>query len=85
MKRILCELPNASKEINGIKFSEDKGQMVSEEVKDEIADRFASIPGYKVVKVKTSAEKKAQAAAEKKAQAAADKKAAEEKAAAETK
>ncbi|WP_431860145.1 hypothetical protein [Azospirillum sp.] len=49
MARIICDLPNASEEISGIKFREDRGQMVSEEVSDETAERFGRIPGYKVI------------------------------------
>lgn len=49
MPRILCKLPNASTEINGINFSEDHGDMVSESVDETTAKHFASIPGYELL------------------------------------
>jgi hypothetical protein len=60
MAQVICTLPNASSSINGVKFTEDKGQMVSEEVTDDVAAHFASIRGYKLVR---KAEPKAKAAA----------------------
>ena len=52
MKRVICDLPNASDCINGVKFTEDRGQMISEELSDEVAEGFAKIPGYKVHEIK---------------------------------
>ena len=52
MARVICELPNASGEISGIKFTEDRGQMISEEITEEQAEQFAKINGYKVVSPK---------------------------------
>lgn len=49
MPRVICTLPNASASINGIAFTLDRGQMVSEEVDEATAARFASIPGYQMV------------------------------------
>lgn len=47
MERVRCVLPHASEEINGVKFARaEDGAMVSEEVSAEVADNFASIPGY---------------------------------------
>jgi hypothetical protein len=46
MARIVCTLPNASELINGIKFIESKGQMISEEVEDAVVEFFTAIPGY---------------------------------------
>lgn len=48
MARVICTLPNASERINGVQFTSDKGQMVSEEMPDEHAAHFAKIPGYRV-------------------------------------
>jgi len=49
MQRVICELPNAASEIGGVKFEPDgKGKVVSEEIEDAVAERFASIPGYKI-------------------------------------
>lgn len=45
--RVICELENASDEINGVKFHplEDGGR-VSDEISQEQAELFLSIPGY---------------------------------------
>lgn len=49
MPKILCTLPNASEEISGVKFVVHANGMVSEEVSDDVAANFASIPGYEIV------------------------------------
>lgn len=47
MPRVICDLPNASDEINGIKFHPlDDGGRISDEIDAETAALFASIPGY---------------------------------------
>lgn len=49
MPRVICDLPNASLEISGIKFSPlDEGGLISEDISEEQAKRLASIPGYTV-------------------------------------
>ena len=48
MKKVVCTLPNASELINGVKFAEEDGVMVSVEVEDDVAEQFASIPGYEL-------------------------------------
>jgi hypothetical protein len=52
MARVICTLPNCSTRISGTAFTVDRGQAISEEISDEEAARFASIPGYKLVKAK---------------------------------
>ncbi len=47
--KIICSLPNASEEINGIAFEEDKGDMVAINVPADKAERFANIQGYEVI------------------------------------
>lgn len=49
MPKVLCTLPNASEEISGVKFASHANGMVSEEISDEVAATFASIPGYEIV------------------------------------
>lgn len=49
MARVICTLENASELISGVKFTADRGQMISEEITDEVAAHFASIPGYSLV------------------------------------
>lgn len=49
MPKVLCTLPNASDEINGVKFTSHEKGMLSEDVSDDVAADFASIPGYVVV------------------------------------
>jgi len=46
MARVVCTLPNASTLINGVPFTEDRGQMISDEISDEVAADFVAIPGY---------------------------------------
>ena len=48
MKIVTCTLPNASTEIDDVKFEESAEGMVSEPVADDVAARFASIRGYTV-------------------------------------
>jgi hypothetical protein len=52
MAQVICKLPNASEEISGVKFTAHDGGMLSEEISDEQAARFASIPGYALVGAK---------------------------------
>jgi hypothetical protein len=80
MAKVICTLPNASESINGVKFVADRGQMISEDVADDVAAHFVSIPGY--VRVPTEAELAAAAAAAEQA-AAAERAAAEQAVAAE--
>lgn len=46
MAKIICTLPNASELINDVKFAAHELGMISEEVADEVAEFFTSIPGY---------------------------------------
>lgn len=52
MPKVLCTLPNASDEISGVKFSAHEKGMLSEDVSDDVAAVFASIPGYVLVDTK---------------------------------
>lgn len=76
MPKVICKLENAADEISGVKFTAlEEGGRVSEEVSAEVAELFASIPGYELVndapKAAAKASKKAQEkAAEKPAEAA---------------
>lgn len=47
--RVSCSLPNASTEINGVRFCREKGVMVSEEIDAVLGAIFLSIPGYLLV------------------------------------
>ncbi len=92
MTKIRCTLPNASEEMNGIKFAVDAGGGVVsvDAVPDDLAEIFLSIPGFTAEAVKgkppvdpeEAARKQAEADRLKQekldtAQAAKDKKAAE--------
>lgn len=57
-KKVICTLPNASDEINGVKFELVDGAAVAE-VSDKVAEQFAGINGYTIedVKAKSSAKK----------------------------
>lgn len=47
MPRVICELPNASELISGVKFTKlDDGRMLSAEIDEETANRFATVSGY---------------------------------------
>lgn len=49
MTRVICSLPNASELISGVKFSRlDDGRLISAELDDARAERFASIPGFEI-------------------------------------
>lgn len=61
MARIICSLPNASDIINGVRFTADRGQMVSDEISDAQAEAFAAIPGYQLVSIELAPAKQDQA------------------------
>ena len=61
MKRILCKLPNSGDRINDIAFSPGAGYMISEPVENDVADYFASIPGYEILEIPQPAQKTAKA------------------------
>lgn len=44
--KVLCKLPNASGEINGVKFSDHPAGKISDDLSDDAAAQFLSIPGY---------------------------------------
>lgn len=47
MPKVICMLPNASSLISGVRFEQrEAGGVISEEVADDVADRFMLIPGY---------------------------------------
>lgn len=48
MPKVLCKLPNATSPINGYRFVTHRDGMVSEELDETAAKRFASIPGYEI-------------------------------------
>lgn len=52
MAKVICKLDNASGLINGVKFTADRGQMISEDIPDEVAAEFVKIPGYTMVRTK---------------------------------
>lgn len=48
MPRVICELENASDLINGIPFTGEPGQKISDELPDDIASTLATIPGFRI-------------------------------------
>ncbi|TXH43132.1 MAG: hypothetical protein E6Q97_34585 [Desulfurellales bacterium] len=49
-KKVICNLPNASEEINGIKFVHTEEGVISADVlEDAVAKQFDGIPGYTLV------------------------------------
>jgi len=53
MPKVICTLPNASSEINGVKFVSHKQGMISEEIPEDVAKSLTSIPGYHLHDSKT--------------------------------
>lgn len=56
MPKVLCKLDNASESINGVRFVAHKKGMISEEISEEQAKRFARIPGYEIVSQPSSSQ-----------------------------
>lgn len=48
MPRVLCRLPNAAGLISGIVFAPIEDHVISEEIPEEMAAHFLSIPGYEL-------------------------------------
>lgn len=46
MPKVICTLPNAAEEISGVKFAPGAAGHISEEISEEQAAVFLSIPGY---------------------------------------
>jgi hypothetical protein len=69
MTKIRCILPNASEEMNGIKFAVDvDGGVVSiDDVPEDMAALFLSIQGFEDATGESAADKKARLKAEKQA------------------
>lgn len=45
--RVICNIPNGSEEISGVKFGpQESGQRVSEEISEAQGQRFLSVPGF---------------------------------------
>ena len=44
--RILCTLPNASNCISGVAFEQIDGGVLSEEIDEQAAELFLSVPGF---------------------------------------
>lgn len=50
---VICTLPNASDNINGVEFEDhSEGKISVEAVSAEVAETFAKIEGYKVIESK---------------------------------
>lgn len=48
MAKVICKLPNASTNINGIRFVTHRDGMISEEIDDAVALTLSDIPGYEI-------------------------------------
>lgn len=70
MAKVICTLPNTADVVNGVKFTLDRGEMISEDVSDEVAAAFAVIPGYTVAGAGKAAADKGKGKAEPAAPAA---------------
>jgi len=53
--QVICTLPNAASEINGVAFSEHPNGRISDPIDTATAERFLRIPGY-IVATETKAE-----------------------------
>lgn len=58
MPRIICKRSNASVLISGVSFEKCDSGMISEEVSQEVADRFTVISGYEIAGLEEVAPKK---------------------------
>lgn len=67
MPKVICTLRNASNEINGVKFEEHEGRLLSEEISEDMAAKFAAIPGYELMVEEEKPKATAKAAAPAKA------------------
>lgn len=52
MKQILCTLPNAAEQINGVVFNEHPQGRLSVPIDDDIAEGFMTIEGYTLLDIK---------------------------------
>ncbi len=65
-KKVICNLPNASEEINGIKFVHTEEGVISADVlEDAVAKQFDGIPGYTLVEAEPAKVAKVAKAAKK--------------------
>jgi hypothetical protein len=62
MKKIICDLPNASTLINGVAFEQtlDGAVMSVDAVSDDVAAQFKGIPGYHLVDAEPKSKQKAE-------------------------
>jgi hypothetical protein len=60
MPKVLCTLPNASDNINGVQFVTHADGMLSVDIDDDIAANFCQIPGYQLHEAKKAAATEAQ-------------------------
>lgn len=97
MSRVIYSAPNADPQMDGLEWTQDRGELISPELTDEQAARYLTIDGFRLAETPKPAEPpkpaetpkadptdKAKAKAEAKAAAAAEKAAAEKAAAEET-
>lgn len=49
MARVIYTLPLPGGEIDGIRFTEDRGQLVSDDISEEVAARLATIHGFQAI------------------------------------
>ena len=54
MPQVICTLPNAAYVISGYKFSDHAEGKISEELPADVANRLASIDGYKFTDSKST-------------------------------
>jgi len=57
MPLVICTLKAASTKINGVEFKQTDKGLISENVSQEVADHFASIDGFEVIKAQGKAGK----------------------------
>jgi hypothetical protein len=60
MPLVICTLKAASTKINGVEFKQTDKGLISENVSQEVADHFASIDGFEVIKAQGKAGKPSQ-------------------------
>lgn len=49
MPRVICEIPGTAPDLDGLEWTADRGQLISPEISEAAATRYAGIPGFRLV------------------------------------
>ena len=51
MLRVIYNLPNADPQMDGLEWTEDRGELISPELTQEAYDRYLTIPGFRAAEL----------------------------------